>query len=64
MSLYLPLDMCFECADNDTALYKQIGDDKSKIFMNLVNYMTKKYNFDIDMNKVNRIVNYMNIHSK
>lgn len=63
ISLSLPLDIGFECADNDTALYKQIGDVKPKIFMNAVKYMADKYNFDIDMNKVNRIVNYMNIHS-
>ena len=64
ISLYLPLEFGYECSDNDTALYKHIGDDKAEIFMNLVNYMKSKYNFDIDMNKVNRIVNYMNIHSK
>ena len=64
ISLCLPLELGYECSDNDTALYKHIGDDKAEIFMNLVNYMKDKYNFNIDMNKVNRIVNYMNIHSK
>lgn len=64
MSLYLPPEIGFECADDDTALYKHIGVYKPKIFKDLTNYMTKKYNFEVDMNKVNRIVNYMNIHSK
>jgi hypothetical protein len=36
---------------------------KSERFLNTVNYMKNKYHFDIDIDKVNSIIKYMNIVS-
>ena len=63
MSLCLPLNYEFDCASGESALYRDIGDKKAVILSKLVQNMVTKYDFDIDKNRLNGILNYMNIQS-
>lgn len=62
ISLLNPFELYFNCSSDDTALFKDFKTNgKSERFLNTVNYMKNKYNFDIDMDKVNSIIQYMNL---
>jgi hypothetical protein len=64
ISLLNPFELYFNCCSDDTALFKDFKTNgKSERFLNTVNYMKNKYHFDIDMDKVNSIIKYMNIVS-
>jgi len=64
ISLLNPFELDFNCCSDDTALFKDFKTNgKSERFLNTVNYMKNKYHFDIDMDKVNSIIKYMNIVS-
>lgn len=62
ISLLNPFELYFNCSSDDTALFKDFKTNgKSERFLNTVNYMKNKYHFDIDMDKVNSIIKYMNL---
>ncbi len=62
ISLLNPFELYFDCCYDDTALFKDFKTNgKSEMFLNTVNYMKNKYHFDIDMDKVNSIIKYMNL---
>ena len=64
ISILNPFELYFNCSSDDTALFKDFKTNgKSERFLNTVNYMKNKYHFDIDMDKVNSIIKYMNIVS-
>lgn len=62
ISILNPFELYFNCSSDDTALFKDFKTNgKSERFLNTVNYMKNKYHFDIDMDKVNSIIKYMNL---
>lgn len=61
ISLLNPFEFDFKCSVDDTALSVTHKDECFDLLLNTVNYMKDKYNFKIDMDKINSLIKYMNL---